>query len=190
MYSQEEIEKKRIAAMQLKQQKAASSSVSASNNSSNNIFTNSYSPHSKAHVTSSKILNNSNNSPNQSFKENNKLSTLNQWKHPSSYKQQNASNRYNPIGNNKFYGNQQNQSIQPKCEATFAMISSDRFAVETSIYHQKSIEIFKSIPTRIYGEFPYFYLFYILSIINISFFHICNKWNNRFQNENLEFSYS
>lgn len=54
-------------------------------------------------------------------------------------------NRFNPIESKKFY----RSSVTGKCY----MISNDRFALETSSFVPEIIETFKTVPSRLYGNY-------------------------------------
>ncbi|XP_014210955.1 SWI/SNF-related matrix-associated actin-dependent regulator of chromatin subfamily A-like protein 1 [Copidosoma floridanum] len=138
MYSKEEIERKRLEALKRMQQKTVTSSGSVSTPNvtkppaiSNFINQN----------QSSYYRNNENYSSKPNFTNENY-----QNKSKRVFKQQGVSNRYSPMQRpNNFYGNQ-----QPMCEATCVMLTNNRFAVETSSYHQKLIDLLKTIPSRLY----------------------------------------
>lgn len=149
MYSKEDIEKKRQEALQRQRQKGLPNiSANSTSVSSENAKTNCSNQNAMPQSGRISFQNFSNNDwskkkfPNSSIKTGNHS----QNKAPSSYKQQAISNRHNPIANNKFYGN------RPSCEVTCSMISISRFAAETSIFHERVIEMYKTIPTRLYGE--------------------------------------
>lgn len=67
------------------------------------------------------------------------------YKHNSNVVKQYKSNRYNPIEPRNFY---KSPSVTGKCY----MISCDRFAFETSSFVPAIIEIFKTVPSRLYGN--------------------------------------
>lgn len=64
-------------------------------------------------------------------------------------RQNKSNNRFNPIEPRNFFS--QTVSVTGKCY----MISNDRFALETSSFVPAIIEIFKTIPSRIYGKYKY-----------------------------------
>jgi len=105
----EEIEKKRLLALQRRQQ-----------------------AQSKAQIMST-------NSPvNQQSKLNESRNVMRQNK---------SNNRFNPIEPRNFFS----QTVTGKCY----MISEDRFALETSSFVPAIIELFKTIPSRIYGNYKF-----------------------------------
>ncbi|XP_032683947.1 SWI/SNF-related matrix-associated actin-dependent regulator of chromatin subfamily A-like protein 1 [Odontomachus brunneus] len=67
------------------------------------------------------------------------------YKYYSNVKQCKPNNRYNPIEPRNFY-KPQSQPVTGKCY----MISTDRFALETSLYVPAIIETFKTVPSRLY----------------------------------------
>lgn len=159
MYSAEEIEKKRQLALQKKKEKEK-------------LFNNCQSP--GPSVTSKSILNNHTNrnvpsySGNQGIQKylnnfpgsNAKFSSHNQQsigtfknKSESSFKKMGSQNRYNPLqkSTQKFYGSQ--PSSEPVCEIICSMISNDRFIADMTLFTPQVIDLFKTIPTRIYGNY-------------------------------------
>lgn len=62
-------------------------------------------------------------------------------------RQNKSNNRFNPIEPRNFFN--QTLSVTGKCY----MISNDRFALETSSFVPEIIEIFKTVPSRIYGKY-------------------------------------
>lgn len=75
-------------------------------------------------------------------------------------RQNKSNNRYNPIEPKNFFS----QTVTGKCY----MISDDRFALETSSFVPMIIELFKTIPSRIYGDYKF-----IDSIAMYKYLNIC-----------------
>ena len=141
-YSREEIEQKRLLAMRRKQQahvqqsssnypKTGSNALNASPN--NSIPSNENKPYNatKSFGYGGKNYNEHKlKSGNNSFKSNTKFSK--------------QTERYNPIGTTKFFG--QKSHVTGNCY----MVSDKRFALETSSYFAPLIDTLKTIPSRSY----------------------------------------
>lgn len=157
MYSAEEIERKRQLALQKKKEKEKSFNNSSNlgpsttpknvNNNQNKNVT-----HNAGNQSIQKYFNNF---PSQSTKSNVFGYQSNESfknKSDSSLKKLGSQNRYNPMQKSaqKFYGS---QSSQPVCEVICSMISNERFAADITLFNSHLIDLFKTIPTRIYGNF-------------------------------------
>ncbi|KAJ8680973.1 hypothetical protein QAD02_016760 [Eretmocerus hayati] len=147
-YSREDIERKREEAAQRKRQKELSqqpqksspASTPINNGYSNQNRTPNFGNGAKRHFGNSFQKHNS--SPAYSNWNSNSSSS---FKSKSSIKQQSSSNRFSPMAaSHNFYGTKE------MCEVTCFLISDSRFAVDQSIYNQKLIELFKTVPTRLY----------------------------------------
>nr|XP_031848346.1 SWI/SNF-related matrix-associated actin-dependent regulator of chromatin subfamily A-like protein 1 [Nomia melanderi] len=137
-YSQEEIEKKRLLALQRKQQSQVK------NNLSNAGRTQSSTP-------STSVINNENKSfnTNKLFQHGgNKFSQFKSKFQNNSFNNNTKFNkqkeRFNPLETKNFFG--QKARITGKCY----MISDDRFMLETSTYFPPVIEVYKTIPSKCY----------------------------------------
>lgn len=120
MCSPEEIEKKRLLALQKRQfRQAQLQKLNNSTNGSGNqpLPTDQISEESK-HKNSTNIM-----------------------------RQNKSNNRFNPIEPKKFFS--QISSVTGKCY----MISNNRFALETSAFVPEIIATFKTIPSRVYGDY-------------------------------------
>lgn len=161
-YSQEEIEKKRLLAIQRKQQAQLKNSSFNSTNIGNNISSN------------DNILIKENKSNN-----NTKVLGYGQSKYIN-FKTKFGSNsdknnakfnkqkeRFNPISAQNFFG--QKSSITGKCY----MISDTRFMLEISSYFPPLIETLKTISSRTYGNIKY--IFDIILLVNNLIFKIKNN---------------
>lgn len=138
-YSKEEIEKKRLLALQRrKQAQLRSIPFNPNANTKNNVsFTN------NNIITNENISNTSKNfeqgslryvdikARNSSFKNNEKFNK--------------KDGRFSPMSTKKFFG--EKSCITGKCY----MITDERFALETSSYFPPFIETIKTIPSRLYG---------------------------------------
>ena len=150
MYSKEEIERKKQEALARRNQKAVSNNA-ANTSAPRNVIANNYNQ-----PKTSNFGNNASRSPMSNYRNQNVTlnSSINKaFAHANSYnKIQNKkqSNRFNPMGatsTKDFYG-----YCQQVCEATCSMLNNTRFAVETSLFHPTLIDLFKTIPSRLYGK--------------------------------------
>ncbi|XP_076654181.1 SWI/SNF-related matrix-associated actin-dependent regulator of chromatin subfamily A-like protein 1 [Halictus rubicundus] len=137
-YSQEEIERKRLLALQRKQQAQGKSNASSTVKTQNN-------------VPSTSIINNENKSFNTYkpfHRGENKPADFkakfrdNSFKSNTKFNQQKE--RFSPIATKSFFG--QKARVTGKCH----MISDNRFVLETSSYLPAIIEVCKTIPSRSY----------------------------------------
>lgn len=142
MYSKEEIEKKRLLALALKQQKNSNLEnapvrAPVSTSTSKSVF---QTPTNKSNFQTS---------TNKSIFQTS-TSTNSPWQKNNSgvLRQKSAQNRFDPMNSNKFYGNK-TESVTGNC----IVIQNDRFAVELAKYHLPLIEVFKTIPSKAYGTF-------------------------------------
>lgn len=129
MYTQEQIEKKRQDALRKQQEKM-------------NISNGTETKPPVASVSNQNFWFNANNNKNNNY----------QAKSQSLFKQNIKTQRFNPTPPKKFYGQQ-----DAKCEVNCTMITNNRFAAEMSKYNEKLIELFKTIPSRLYGEFFFYF---------------------------------
>ncbi|XP_011493885.1 PREDICTED: SWI/SNF-related matrix-associated actin-dependent regulator of chromatin subfamily A-like protein 1 [Ceratosolen solmsi marchali] len=147
MYSKEDIEKKRQQALQRKNQRVLSynnvntESIGTSRNvSSNQLIQNN---------TANSITKISNNYKIKGLMPNsNKLPVYRNYegKSRSTIKLQSTKNRFNPVANtSKFY------NIMPKLEVCCSMISNTRFTVDMKVFNTDLIDLFKTIPSKLYN---------------------------------------
>jgi hypothetical protein len=153
MYSQEDIEKKRLQALQRKNQRVLfdnnvnkKATVTSKNATSNQLLQN------KTVNSIDRISNNfTNKYKNTNLVPNsNKFSTHINYrgKSQSSIKLQSMKNRFHPVANTtNFYGVQQVQEVQ--C----FMISDNRFNVDMSVFDTNLVDLFKTIPSRLYSKY-------------------------------------
>ncbi|XP_058804716.1 SWI/SNF-related matrix-associated actin-dependent regulator of chromatin subfamily A-like protein 1 [Phymastichus coffea] len=200
MYSKEDIERKRQEALERQRQKRLpSNSANPTSVFQKNIDKSYPNQNAKPSLKNNNFKNCISNDGSNKVTFNSSMKSFSygnpQKKMPSSYKQQSILNRFSPINNNKFYGN------QPACEVNCSIISSNRFAADTSIFHQPVIEILKTIPTRLYDAKSKVWNFHINDydllhekLVNMkpdvvfnglpSF--VLKVFKNSFQNENKE----
>lgn len=149
-YSQEEIEKKRLLAIQRKKQAQLKNSSFNSINIGNNISSN------------DSIKNKSNNNTkilgHGQSKYINFKTKFGSNSEKNNVKVNKQKERFNPISTQNFFG--QKSSITGKCY----MISDTRFILEISSYFPPLIEILKTISSRLYGNIKY--IFDIILLVN------------------------
>jgi len=131
MCSPEEIEKKRLLALQKRQSKQAQLM--------------------KLNVPTSSSVSGSNGQLFQELKHTHVMDT-------NIMRQNKSNNRFNPIEPKKFFT--QASTVTGKCY----MISNNRFALETSAFVPEIIATFKTIPSRVYGN-------YKLNDFNVVYIH-------------------
>ncbi|XP_033331224.2 SWI/SNF-related matrix-associated actin-dependent regulator of chromatin subfamily A-like protein 1 isoform X2 [Megalopta genalis] len=137
-YSHEEVERKRLLALQRKQQAQAKNNVPSTVRTQNNIpSTSSINNENKLFNTSKPFGNRWNKSVafNTKFKDNS-------FKGNTKYNKQQE--RFSPIGTKSFFG--QTTRVTAKCH----IISDDRFTLEMSSYMPVLIEACKTVPSRSY----------------------------------------
>lgn len=179
MYSAEEIEKKRQLALQKKKEKEklnTSFSNASSSVTPKNVLNNHGNKNASHNSGTQSFQKYSNNFSNQNAKSsfNNYQSNGNfKNKSDSSLKKLGSQNRFNPMqkSTQKFYGS---QSSQPVCEVICSMISNDRFSADITQFNTQLIDLFKTIPTRIYGNSKKSFYSFILCFLNSSNFLIIN----------------
>lgn len=145
-YSLEEIERKRILALQRKQQGQEKNSA--------------FSPRNVSLPSNSRHILNDNKSTNvvKSFERGASKyggfgSKLGHNSFKSNGKFNKQKDRFNPMSTQKFFG--QNSRVTGKCY----MITDERFKLETSSYLPALIQSIKSIPSRSYGNITKLYSF-------------------------------
>nr|XP_033331224.1 SWI/SNF-related matrix-associated actin-dependent regulator of chromatin subfamily A-like protein 1 isoform X2 [Megalopta genalis] len=137
-YSHEEVERKRLLALQRKQQAQAKNNVPSTVRTQNNIpSTSSINNENKLFNTSKPFVNRWNKSVefNTKFKDNS-------FKGNTKYNKKQE--RFSPIGTKSFFG--QTTRVTAKCH----IISDDRFTLEMSSYMPVLIEACKTVPSRSY----------------------------------------
>ena len=144
MYSKEDIEKKRLQALAIKQRKYGNL---------NNATKSQGVPE-----TNKNIRSNENNLPSTS--KNSLFSKSESNKNSGVLKQQFQQNRFNPMKAKNFYRNS-DQLVIGNCY----MVQNDRFAVDLSKYHPPVIDVFRTIPSKAYGIiirhlFMYYFTYY------------------------------
>lgn len=151
-YTQEEIEKKRLEALQRKQQiqskvKSPFDPGKVQRNQNKPITSFSQSTSSFQRSITDPIL--------RSEPNNSRIGPMRTYK---------TNNRYTPMTPQKFFGI--NSVITGKCY----MITNERFAIETSSYLSSVIEVFKTVDSRIYGKLYkiFKYIMYCIIFITIN----------------------
>ncbi|XP_076287420.1 SWI/SNF-related matrix-associated actin-dependent regulator of chromatin subfamily A-like protein 1 [Lasioglossum baleicum] len=137
-YSREEIERKRLLALQRKQQAQGKNNAPSTVKTQNNVpSTSTINNENKSFGTSKPFQNGGDRAAsfkakfgNNSFKSNTKFNQRNE--------------RFSPIGTKSFFG--QKVCVTGKC----CMVSDDRFMLETSSYLPAIIEVCKTVPSRSY----------------------------------------
>lgn len=156
-YTKDQIEQKRLLALQRKAEKDAQ--FNRTNNSSNSSSWYNSAPG----ISSPKL-----NSPARQNKSLNliqyeyKKDPCGAMRSPKSY-----SNRPTPIEPKKFF------APVTILTGTCTMITENRFMVDVE-YHQKLIEEFKTIPSKLYGLYNFLILLFFSS--EMTFFHFCLKF--------------
>lgn len=147
-YSQEEIEKKRLLALQRKKESQLKNNSFIPNTNTRNsitsanssIITNENKSYNSPKVFghgSSKYVDYKAKSENNCFKHNGKLNKQNE--------------RFNPMSTKNFFG--QKSCITAKCY----MLTDERFVLETSSYLPPLVEAIKKVTSRLYGNIRVIY---------------------------------
>ncbi|XP_043480130.1 SWI/SNF-related matrix-associated actin-dependent regulator of chromatin subfamily A-like protein 1 [Leptopilina heterotoma] len=122
MYSKEEIEKKRLSALALKQKKNTNSENTPAKVPVPNL----------QNKTNFQGTSSTNSFPNKS----------------GVFRQKPTQKRFDPLNTNKFYGNNKTDVVTGNC----VMIQNNRFGVELTKYSSALVEVFKTIPSKAYDS--------------------------------------
>lgn len=139
-YSQEEIEQKRLLALQRKKQAQVKNTSFNSTVSKNRISS------ANSHATFNQNKSTNTVKPFERYEAKNTQDKPKFGYHSNTPKFNKHKERFNPMSTKKFFG--QKSRITGKCY----MISDDRFTLETSSYFPPLIETLKTIPSRSYGS--------------------------------------